>query len=58
MKRVTENTPIKLTNIKPYTFEYKNKIYRPCENGSDCCKNDYCRCGQITDVKIEKSAIY
>jgi len=26
----------------------------PCHNGSDCCDNDMCRCGQITNIRITK----
>ena len=27
-------------------------MYRPCENGSDCCDDDYCRCGTIINVRV------
>lgn len=28
--------------------------YRACENGSDCCDNDYCRCGEIQETIIRQ----
>lgn len=27
--------------------------YYACRNGSDCCDNDYCRCGEITDKSLK-----
>jgi len=35
------------------SFDYKYDIYKPCQNGSDCCENDYCRCGEITNAIVE-----
>ena len=26
--------------------------YYPCQEGSDCCKDDYCRCGEITSTRV------
>jgi len=26
----------------------------PCQEGSNCCDNDYCRCGEISNVKVLK----
>jgi hypothetical protein len=26
----------------------------PCKNGSDCCDNDYCRCGTINGAKVAR----
>jgi hypothetical protein len=31
-------------------YDYDN--YYACRNGSNCCDRDYCRCGQITNIKI------
>lgn len=28
--------------------------YYACRNGSDCCDNDYCRCGVINNARIEE----
>lgn len=33
-------------------FKYDYSVYYDCENGSDCCDNDYCRCGRIESTKI------
>lgn len=27
-------------------------VHNPCRNGSDCCDNDYCRCGTIENIRI------
>ena len=32
--------------------DYDYESYRACENGSDCCDNDYCRCGVIQDARV------
>lgn len=32
--------------------EYTYDEYRPCQEGSDCCDDDYCRCTQIIDKEI------
>jgi hypothetical protein len=32
------------------TFDYDT--YHPCQDGSDCCDNDYCRCGIIQNTRI------
>lgn len=33
--------------------EYDTEMYHECDNGSDCCKDDYCRCGVITGCEIK-----
>jgi hypothetical protein len=35
-----------------YYFEYHYDIYRACLHGSNCCDNDYCRCGEIINTQI------
>lgn len=32
--------------------EYDYDTYNPCHNGSDCCDNDYCRCGVIQNARV------
>jgi hypothetical protein len=32
--------------------DIKYESYYPCQDGSDCCDGDYCRCGQILDTQI------
>lgn len=39
--------------ISHYYFEIDYDIFRPCENGDDCCKNDICRCGKIQNIAIK-----
>lgn len=33
-------------------IKYDADYYTPCNDGSDCCDNDYCRCGVYRDVSI------
>jgi len=33
-------------------IKYSTTRYYPCHNGSDCCKDDYCRCSTITCKSI------
>ena len=28
------------------------KVFRPCQNGSNCCDNDYCRCSKLYAAKV------
>lgn len=35
-----------------YCCEYDYNSFYECQNGSDCCANDYCRCGVITDARV------
>lgn len=64
-KKINNKTDIEIIcnnieNIGKYN-DYTNfsyDTYYPCQNGSDCCDNDYCRCGKITgisDIKINYS---
>lgn len=39
-------------HLSHYAFDYDYDIYRACQHGSDCCDNDYCRCGEIQNGKI------
>jgi hypothetical protein len=32
------------------------ETYRPCQNGSNCCDNDYCRCGIIRDARVANAS--
>lgn len=32
-------------------LDYTYDTYYECQNGSDCCANDYCRCGVLEDLK-------
>ena len=32
--------------------DYDSDMYYACANGSDCCKDDYCRCGTITNARV------
>lgn len=38
-----------------YHCDYDYESYFPCQNGSDCCDNDYCRCEEITKVWITET---
>jgi hypothetical protein len=56
-KNKKENQP----NLANKNFNYLNGVidydyetYYPCQNGSDCCENDYCRCGQILNAEVTK----
>jgi hypothetical protein len=33
--------------------EYESDYEYPCQNGSDCCDNDYCRCGIVTNANVK-----
>jgi len=33
-----------------YLVEMDYDTYNACEHGSDCCQNDYCRCGVLTNI--------
>lgn len=33
-------------------IEYDSETYHPCQNGSTCCDNDYCRCGKIQNARV------
>lgn len=35
-----------------YTFEYDYDVNYACRNGSDCCDNDFCRCGVIVNEQV------
>ena len=35
-------------------IDYDYDVNHPCQNGFDCCKNDYCRCGKIVNQKVNK----
>lgn len=35
-----------------YSCEIKYDTYYQCQHGSDCCNNDYCRCGTIEDARV------
>ncbi len=42
-----------ISSFPKYGFaEYTSESYYPCQNGSSCCDNDYCRCGQITNTEV------
>jgi len=42
------------TEFSQYSVgEVDYSTYNPCQHGSDCCENDYCRCGTITDTSIK-----
>lgn len=34
--------------------DYDYETFYSCKNGSDCCNNDLCRCGQIQNVTIKE----
>jgi len=36
-----------------YYADYDYDMYYPCGDGSDCCYNDMCRCGEIKDFVIK-----
>jgi hypothetical protein len=36
-----------------YIMTYDYDSYRDCQNGSNCCDNDYCRCSKITNFSIK-----
>lgn len=36
-----------------YIIDYSYDDYKACEHGSDCCNNDYCRCGLIQNIKLK-----
>lgn len=40
--------------ISHYSFDYDYDVYRACENGADCCRYDFCRCGVIQNARILK----
>ena len=35
-----------------YSCQYDYQEDRPCQHGSDCCDNDYCRCGVIENAHV------
>lgn len=35
-----------------YNITYDADYYNPCNDGSDCCDNDYCRCGVYRNVSV------
>lgn len=39
-------------NISQYDIDYEVESFYACQNGSDCCDHDYCRCRVIKDVKF------
>jgi hypothetical protein len=43
-----------LKDVPSYCCEYHCEYYYPCQNGSDCCEGDYCRCSQITSSEIKE----
>jgi hypothetical protein len=46
-----------MKTISNYNFyDYSNVDYDedfPCQNGSDCCYGDYCRCGVIENARVK-----
>lgn len=40
-------------NNMRYAVDYDYDTYYPCQNGSDCCDNDYCRCGVINNARAK-----
>lgn len=40
-----------LTDLK-YMVDYEYDSYYPCQHGSGCCDDDYCRCCEISNVRI------
>ncbi|RDJ35190.1 MAG: hypothetical protein DWQ19_10220 [Crenarchaeota archaeon] len=46
----------KLRKLQDSNFYLSTKYesYRPCQNGSNCCDNDYCRCERIIDPRIDE----
>jgi len=51
-------TKHKTESLANYDWQYHCDLdyetYHPCQNGSNCCDNDYCRCGQIDNVQFVK----
>lgn len=44
-----------VNNLGSYSYglaEYDYDTYHACAHGSDCCKNDYCRCGVIQNARV------
>lgn len=57
MKKKTKDTIlnsilIKLNDSYYHSISHTYNYYNACKNGSDCCDNDYCRCGKIIDFEI------
>lgn len=40
--------------LSHYNFDYDYDCSYACREGSDCCDNDYCRCGKIVNTQITK----
>lgn len=34
--------------------DYSYDTYRPCQEGSDCCDGNYCRCSKIENAEVKK----
>ena len=41
-----------------FMLDYDYDEYHPCRHGSDCCDNDYCTCGQITNTRVKDSITF
>ena len=46
-----------MKKLSNYDFQYDCKVDYdedfPCQNGSDCCDGDYCRCGVIENARVK-----
>lgn len=53
MKKQKSKPPLSSINFywEP-GFKIKYENYRSCQHGSDCCDNDYCRCGIIENAEV------
>lgn len=44
-------------NDLKYVVDYDYDTYNACEHGSDCCDNDYCRCGKIVNAHVKADVL-
>ena len=39
--------------LSHYSFDYDYDTHHPCQYGSSCCDDDYCRCGIIENTRVK-----
>jgi len=43
---------------KWFGVDFDYDTYHACQSGSNCCDDDYCRCGQIQNIRITEVMFY
>ena len=47
------NSPFKINGVDfQYSLEVEYDERNPCQEGIDCCSNDYCRCGVLENIRV------